>query len=67
MDRIESFFIQAVAVAVLAITTCAGAHVADKAYVASLPVVQLERVVITAPASSTLAAITPEYSAKPSR
>ncbi|CAN5387159.1 hypothetical protein BH10PSE17_BH10PSE17_31340 [soil metagenome] len=61
MDRIETFFIQAVAVSVLMITIFAGAHVAEQAYVASLPVVKLERVVINAPAAPVVAANTPEY------
>ncbi len=49
MDRIQDFALLFVAVAVAAITIGAGAHVADMAQVASLPVVQLERVVVVAP------------------
>ncbi|CAN5409314.1 hypothetical protein BH10PSE17_BH10PSE17_26870 [soil metagenome] len=55
MDRIESLLIQSVAVGTLVFASFAGYHAADLAYTASLPVVQLERVVVTAPATSTIA------------
>ncbi|CAN5185202.1 hypothetical protein BH09PSE6_BH09PSE6_31970 [soil metagenome] len=50
MDRIQDFALLAVATAVLFITIGAGSHVAQLAHTASLPVVKLERVVVTAPA-----------------
>jgi hypothetical protein len=55
MERIESFMIQAVALGTLVFAIGAGYHAADLAYAASLPVVQLDRVVVTAPAASDVA------------
>lgn len=55
MERIESFMVQAVALGTLVFTIGAGYQAAERAYVASLPVVHLERVVITAPATTDVA------------
>ncbi|CAN5341571.1 hypothetical protein BH10PSE17_BH10PSE17_19340 [soil metagenome] len=55
MERIESFMIQGIALATLVFACFAGYHAAELSYVASLPVVKLERVVITAPATANVA------------
>ncbi len=48
MDRVESFLLMSVAVGSLVFATFAGYHAADRAYVSKLPVVKLDRVVVTA-------------------
>ncbi len=48
MDRIESFLLMSVAVGALMFAAVAGYHAADRAYVSKLPVVKLDRVVVTA-------------------
>jgi hypothetical protein len=55
MERIESYMIQTVALGTLVIACFAGYHATELAYVASLPVVQLDRVVVTVPATGDLA------------
>jgi hypothetical protein len=57
MERLQNFAMLAVAVAVLFVTVGAGTHVVQLAYESSLPVVQLERVVIVAPAAATQVAV----------
>jgi hypothetical protein len=49
MDRIESLFIQAIAISTVTIAAFAGLSIAKPSQ-ADLPVVQLERVIVQAPA-----------------
>ncbi len=51
MDRIESLFLQIVAVSTVAVALCAGLSLAKPAPVDQLPVAKLERVIVTASAS----------------
>jgi hypothetical protein len=47
MDRIETFFLQAVAVSTVAIALCAGLSLAKPTPTEQLPLVKLERVIAT--------------------
>ena len=47
MDRIETFFMQAVAISTVAVALCAGLSLAKPTPAEQSPIVKLERVVVT--------------------